>query len=83
MAYIIAQPCIGIKDGACVEVCPMDCIKTDEDSPQFYINPNECTLCGACETECPVGAIFYDGELPAKWQQFEEINAQFFATEEN
>jgi NAD-dependent dihydropyrimidine dehydrogenase PreA subunit len=26
MAYIIAEPCIGVKDAACVEVCPVDCI---------------------------------------------------------
>ena len=26
MAHIIAEPCIGTKDAACVEVCPVDCI---------------------------------------------------------
>ena len=26
MAYIIAEPCIGTKDSACVNVCPVDCI---------------------------------------------------------
>ena len=26
MAYIIAEPCIGTKDTACVDVCPVDCI---------------------------------------------------------
>ena len=26
MAYIIAEPCINVKDKACVEVCPVDCI---------------------------------------------------------
>lgn len=26
MAFIIAEPCIGTCDTACVEVCPVDCI---------------------------------------------------------
>ncbi len=26
MTYIIAQPCIDVKDAACVDVCPVDCI---------------------------------------------------------
>ena len=26
MEYIIAEPCIGTKDTACVDVCPVDCI---------------------------------------------------------
>lgn len=26
MSYIIAQPCVGVCDTACVPVCPVDCI---------------------------------------------------------
>lgn len=78
MAYVIAQPCVGVKDGACVEVCPMDCIRTNAGAPQMYINPNECTECGACEVVCPTGAIFEDSLLPTEWRHFEQINAQFF-----
>ena len=26
MPYVIAEPCINVKDKACVEVCPVDCI---------------------------------------------------------
>ncbi len=26
MAYVIAEPCIGTKDTACVDVCPVECI---------------------------------------------------------
>ncbi len=79
MAFVIAQPCIGEKDKACVEVCPTDCIHADEDSPQLYINPAECIDCGACEPECPVEAIFQDHELPAEWKHFEAINAAYYA----
>ena len=79
MAYIIAEPCIGVKDKACVEVCPVDCIHGDDDSPQMYINPGECICCAACVPECPVGAIFEDSELPTEWKHFEQINAEYYA----
>ena len=75
---VITQPCIGVKDKACVEVCPVDCIHSDEDSPQMFINPDECIGCGMCERECPVGAIYADDEVPEKWQHFIELNAAFF-----
>ena len=26
MAYVIAEPCIGVKDASCVDACPVDCI---------------------------------------------------------
>jgi NAD-dependent dihydropyrimidine dehydrogenase PreA subunit len=68
MAYIIAEPCIGTKDAACVAVCPVDCIyEADE---MYYINPDECIDCGACEPECPVEAIFADDAVPEQWQSF-------------
>ena len=77
--YVIAEPCIGVKDGACVAACPIPgCIQGDADSPQLYINPDECIGCGACESECPVGAIFPDDELPEKWLSFIETNADYF-----
>ena len=31
MTYVIAEPCIGEKDRACVDVCPVDCIVPDPD----------------------------------------------------
>ena len=26
MAYVIAEPCIGVKDASCVDACQVDCI---------------------------------------------------------
>jgi len=26
MAYVIAEPCIGVKDASCVDACLVDCI---------------------------------------------------------
>jgi ferredoxin len=63
MGYIIGSKCVGVKDGICIEVCPIDeCITEGEDS--MYINPETCIDCGACLPECPVDAI-YDSEEEA------------------
>ena len=77
MAYVIALPCVDVKDKACVEECPVDCIY--EGARSLYINPDECVDCGACEPVCPTGAIFYEDDLPGEWIDFAEINASFFA----
>ena len=63
MTYVITEACIGVKDRACVDVCPVDCIYEGED--QLYIHPDECIDCGACEPECPVTAIFPEEDVPA------------------
>ena len=72
MTYIIAEPCIDIKDKSCVDVCPVDCIHEAERI--LVIDPEECIDCGACEPECPVEAIFPEDALPDKWQPFVKIN---------
>jgi NAD-dependent dihydropyrimidine dehydrogenase PreA subunit len=60
---VITQPCIGVKDGAFVEVCPVDCIYEGDD--QFFIHPDECIDCGCCFTACPTEAIFSVGDVPS------------------
>ena len=72
MTYIIAEPCIDIKDRSCVDVCPVDCIH--EAGRILVIDPEECIDCGACEPECPVEAIFPEDALPEKWAPFVKIN---------
>jgi NAD-dependent dihydropyrimidine dehydrogenase PreA subunit len=84
MAYVIAEPCIGTKDTACVDVCPVDCIHPRKDeqefekSTQLYINPTECIDCGACVPVCPVTAIFALEDLPEKWSSYTPVNAEFY-----
>jgi len=84
MTFVIAQPCVGVKDTACIAVCPMDCIhpKTDEagfaKAEMLYINPNECIDCALCASECPVNAIFLDDDLPTEWADFLERNASHY-----
>ena len=72
MPYVITEACISVKDRACVDVCPVDCIYEGEE--QLFIHPDECIDCGACEPECPVEAIFPEDALPDKWNAFVEIN---------
>ncbi len=84
MAYVIADPCIGVKDTACVDACPVDCIHPKKDEADFesatmiYIDPVECIDCGACVPVCPVSAIFALDDLPEKWAAFTEVNAKYF-----
>ena len=78
MPYVIAEPCVDVKNGACVEVCPVDCIHTTPEDHQHYIDPDVCIECEQCVLVCPVEAVFLDRELPSQWQQYTEINAAFF-----
>jgi ferredoxin len=85
MAYVIAEPCIGTKDTACVDVCPVDCIHPRKDEPEFeavvqlYIHPDECIDCGACEPACPVTAIFPSEEdVPEQWKHHIEKNVDYY-----
>jgi NAD-dependent dihydropyrimidine dehydrogenase PreA subunit len=45
VTYIIAEPCIDIKDLSCVDVCPVDCIHEFERI--LIIDPEECIDCFA------------------------------------
>lgn len=76
MPHVITSPCIGTKDSACTEVCPVECIYEGDD--QFYIHPEECIDCGACVPACPVSAIFPAEDVPAAEQSFIAKNASHF-----
>jgi NAD-dependent dihydropyrimidine dehydrogenase PreA subunit len=78
MAFIITDPCIGVKDATCVEVCPVDCIQTTDEADQYYIDPEVCIDCGACQPECPVDAIYEEDEVPDEYQASIERNRLFF-----
>jgi len=76
MTYVIVEACIGVKDRACVDVCPVDCIYEGED--MLYIHPDECIDCGACEPECPVTAIFPEEDVPPNMQSYIAKNRDVF-----
>ncbi|MBN4048295.1 ferredoxin family protein [bacterium AH-315-O15] len=81
MPFIITDPCIGTKDAACIDVCPVDCIHPRKDEPEFeqatmlYIHPEECIDCGACVPSCPVAAIYDSVDSPASQEDLIEANA--------
>jgi ferredoxin len=76
MAFVITEPCIGEKNSACIDVCPADCIRTSDAAEQAYIDPEECIDCGACESACPVKAIYPQDTVPAEWHHFIELNRE-------
>ncbi len=78
MAYVITQPCIDVKDGGCVDVCPVDCIGGEEQDRQLFIDPEQCVDCDLCLTVCPVDAIYREEEVPTEWAHFKQLNRQFF-----
>jgi ferredoxin len=84
MAFVITDPCIGTKDHACVDVCPVDCIHPRRDEPEFdqttmlYIHPDECIDCGACVPACPVAAIYDSVEAtPSHQRDLIEANSVY------
>jgi ferredoxin len=69
MPRVITNLCL--RDSSCVEVCPVDCISPGEpveEYPSYYIDPDACIDCGACETECPNTAIFEQSEVPSDFE---------------
>ena len=82
--YVITEPCIGTKDTACVDVCPVDCIHPRKDEPGYadstmlFIDPDACIDCGACQPACPVEAIYRDEDVPKKWQDYIALNADHY-----
>ena len=63
MAYVIAEPCIGVKDTACVDACPVDCIHPKKETvyedgrprldevEQLYIDPVSASIAEpACQS---------------------------------
>ena len=92
MAYVVTKACLGNLDRSCVEVCPVDCFyhikksrlntrfgvapKTEDEVGMLVIHPDECINCGACETECPVDAIYEDTGVPADMLEFVKLNEE-------
>jgi ferredoxin--NADP+ reductase len=80
MTYVITPLCE--LDGACVEVCPVECIvpgKEDQERwSHYFIDPDTCIDCGACVAECPYDAIFAEDELPEEYTSSIDENAAFF-----
>ena len=76
VAFAITVACVDLKDRSCVAACPVDCIY--EGRRSLYIHPDECIGCGACESVCPVEAIWPVDIVPCDLAVFVEGNRRFF-----
>src|SRR6266550_3089474 len=63
VAYVIVQPCIDVKDASCVEVCPVDCIHTDDAANMYYIDPDECIDCEASVRVLEAAGVEFDWDV--------------------
>lgn len=43
--------------GICVELCPKNALKLDDDGKAVWEEPDKCVRCGLCELRCPDVAI--------------------------
>ena len=81
MTWVITESCI--RDGACAEVCPVECIVAgpedhEEWGAAYWIDPDTCIDCGACGPECPTDAIFPDDEVPDEYADWPDKNRRFY-----
>ncbi|MFC1533274.1 ferredoxin family protein [Thermodesulfobacteriota bacterium] len=57
--------------GECVDSCPMDVIRMDENDEKAVIRyAEDCMLCLFCELDCPEDAIYVSPEkqdVPMSW----------------
>ncbi len=73
MTYTVTPFCDNCKYTDCVEVCPVEAFH--EGPTMLYINPETCIDCDVCVAQCPVEAIFPDDQVPEKWAEWTQINA--------
>lgn len=53
--------CVQCRERYCLK-CPEKALTVGEEG-QVYVSPTRCNLCGACEKNCPVGAMEIFNEL--------------------
>jgi len=75
---VITEACIGVKDQACIEVCPVKCIASNDEEEMYFIDPAACINCSYCEPVCPVNAIFDEFKLPSDQRIYLRKNQEFF-----
>ena len=84
MPHVVCEPCVGHKEGACIEVCPADAIHPTQDEHDFdlcdmvHIDPDECIDCGVCVVVCPVQAIHPIEKVPDHWFSYISRNQSYF-----
>ncbi len=65
MATIIDRSkCTNCK--ICYERCPEGLFELDENGKVYVARPDECWLCGACQMDCPCGALKVTYDINSK-----------------
>ena len=64
--------CIGC--GRCIDVCPGNLIRMDEERKAYLEYEEDCWSCASCIKECPVGAVYL--RFPA---EFGGVRADMYA----
>jgi ferredoxin len=82
MAYVVTGRCVDCRYTYCVVNCPCNCFFEVREPHMLVINPETCTDCDACVSDCPINAIFPDHELPPEYAEWEHKNADLWKTGE-
>lgn len=77
MTHVVTESCLQCRYTDCVDVCPTDAFRAGRN--MLVIAPDDCIDCGVCIPECPVNAIYFEGDVPADQRRFIPINAELSA----
>lgn len=84
MTHVVTARCMDCRYTDCCAVCPVQCFyEVTEPANMLVIDPDTCIDCGLCVPECPINAIYTEGELPEHYAEWTELNAQLFPTGTN
>lgn len=72
MPHIVIDHCKNCEATVCAAVCPMMAFREGEE--MLYISSDDCIDCGHCISECPVGAIYPDYDVPKKFHSYIKTN---------
>lgn len=78
MAYVVTERCVKCKYTDCCAVCPVSCFYEIDDPPMLVIDPDTCIDCHLCVPECPVHAIYAEGEVPEPYAEWTQKNRDLF-----
>jgi NAD-dependent dihydropyrimidine dehydrogenase PreA subunit len=86
-AFVVPDPSTGsgmdktvIPRGQSVHI-PGDKISKELLRTTLFIHPDECIDCGACESVCPVTAIFAESDVPEQWKNYIDYQYTAFGLE--